>query len=50
VEPNWLQLPQMPLEAFILGLKQRNWTSSAFKCVCCWAVWCARQPGAAQLQ
>lgn len=31
VEPDWLQLPHMSREAFLMGLKQRNWTNQDFK-------------------
>ncbi|WIA36901.1 hypothetical protein OEZ86_008147 [Tetradesmus obliquus] len=31
VEPDWLGLPQMEPDAFLAGLRQRNWTCAEFK-------------------
>jgi len=33
VEPNWLKLPQMAPEVFLVGLRQRNWTCPDYKYV-----------------
>ena len=31
VEPDWLRLQQLSLPDFYAGLRQRNWTCSAFR-------------------